>query len=385
MRHNTYVFSALLAAFMIGFAVPAQAEINLDAAGNLSLYGDFRGRLEADWDSKRSDGTDRDDRTRLRIRLRAGLEYKPIDRISFGFRVRSGSDDSQQSPHITIVDFDDNDTGDADFNFDKWYFEYKFGKSAVWFGRNSLPFWKPDDLMLDDDVTPAGLAYSYAGDQVSFHTGYFSNPVGMKNFTGNTGVAQVVLNTAMGDTKFVFAGGVAAIDADPGNPNNGLLLDGNGARDYTIWVVNVQASLTTLNRPLKLNLDLYHNSENYSASDPDPFTAFHRDETGGYVVSARLGDTNDRGDWLFGYFYSHIESLAINNSLAQDDWVRWGSAMQTRASNFEGSEFRAAVSLGNNMNVVARLYVVEGIKLRTISSLDKEDGNRFRIDLNFRF
>jgi hypothetical protein len=385
MNNKTFVITTLVVAVTFGVALPAQAEIKLDEASKLSLYGDFRGRLEADWDSKRSDGTDRDDRNRLRIRFRAGLEYKANDKISFGFRVRSGSDDSQQSPHITIVDFDDNDTGDANFNFDKWYFEYKFGRSSVWLGRNSLQFWKPDDLMLDDDITPAGLAYSYAGDRVSFHTGYFSNPVGMKNFTGNTGVAQVVLKTAMGDTKFVFAGGVAAIDADAANPNNRLLLDGNGARDYTIWVANVEASLTTFNHPLKLNLDLYHNSENYSASDPDPFTAFHRDETDGYVVSARLGDTKDRGDWLFGYFYSHIESLAINNSLAQDDWVRWGSATQTRASNFEGSEFRAAVGLGNNMNVVARLYVVEGIKLRAVSSLDKEDGNRFRIDLNFRF
>jgi len=365
--------------------VPCWAGIPLDDTGKLSAYGDFRGRLEADWDSHRSDGSKRDDRNRLRIRLRAGLDYKANDQISFGFRIRSGSDDAQQSPHITVVDFNDNDTGDAHFNLDKWYFKYSNGNASAWLGRNSVPFWKADELMVDDDVTPAGLGFTYKANRVTFNAGYFSNPAGMKNFTGNTGVAQIVFNTAVGDTKLVFAGGVFAIDADPGNSNNGLLLDNNGARDYTIWVGNAQASLRAINRPLKLNLDLFHNSKNYSANDPDAFTAFHRDETDGYVVSARLGDTGDRGHWLFGYYYSHMETLAINNSLAQDDWVRWGTATQTRASNYEGSEFRASVGLGNNMNVVARLYIVDGIRLRSATSLAKEDGNRLRVDFNWKF
>lgn len=377
-----FIFPGLV---LLSAADPCWAGVAIDDSGKLSVYGDFRGRLEADWDSLRSDGSQRDDRNRLRVRFRVGLEYKANENISFGFRVRSGSDDSQQSPHITVVDFDDNNTGDAHFNLDKWYFKYSTGKVSAWLGRNSLPFWKADELMLDDDVTLAGLGFTYNGKRVTFNAGYFSNPAGMKNFTGNTGVAQVVWNTAVGDTKLVFAGGVLAIDADPNNSNNGLLLDNNGARDYTIWIGNVQASLTAMNRPLKLNLDLLHNSENYSASDPDAFSAFHRDETDGFVVSARLGDAGDRGHWMFGYYYSHIETLALNNSLAQDDWVRWGNATQTRASNFKGSEFRAVVGLGNKMNVVARLYVVEGIKLRSATSLDKEDGNRFRLDFNWKF
>ncbi len=365
--------------------VPCWAAVALDDAGKLSVYGDFRGRLEADWDSRRSNGSERSDRNRLRIRLRAGLDYKANDNISFGFRIRSGSDDSQQSPHITVVDFDDNNTGDAHFNFDKWFFKYTTGNASAWLGRNSMPFWKANELLFDDDATPAGLGFTYKTDVLTINAGYFSNPAGMQQFTGKTGLAQIVWNTAIGDTKLVFAGGVIAIDADTTDPNNGLLLENNGARDYTIWVGNVQANMQALNRPLRLNLDLLHNSESYSASDPDPFTAFHRDETDGYVVSAQLGGTSNRGDWLFAYYYSHIETFAVNYVLSQDDWMRWGSATQTRSSNFEGSEFRAAVGLGDNMNVVARLYIVDGIKLRSATSLLKEDGNRLRIDFNWRF
>lgn len=375
--------SAILCAILAASLV--HAEVKIDDAGKLSLFGDFRGRLETDWDSRRSDGTSRDDRTRLRIRLRAGLTFKPRDDIEFGIRVRSGSDDSQQSPHISLLDFNGNNTGDADFNFDKWYFQYTTGNLKVWLGRNSVPYWHPDELAIDDDVTPAGLGLTYKIGKFDINAGYFSNPAGMRNFSGNSGVLQLVYEGKVGEVEVTYAGGLHYIDADRGNSNNVLYLDDNGDRDYQTWFGNIEARMTAFERPLRLNLDLFHNAESYSASDPDPFTAFHRDESDGFVVAARLGSTSNRGDWLFGYFYSHIETLAINNSFSQDDWLRWGSATQTRTSNFKGSEFRVATGLGNGMNVVARLYIVEGIKLRSATAVTKEDGNRFRIDVNYRF
>ena len=121
-----------------------------------TVYGDFRARLEADFDSQRADGTEREDRTRIRIRARVGLEFAASDRYTFGLRLRSGSDDSQQSPHITIVDFDDNDTGDANFNLDKWFVRAKHKRAYGWVGRNSLPLWKPNEMFWDDGRHPRG-------------------------------------------------------------------------------------------------------------------------------------------------------------------------------------------------------------------------------------
>jgi len=377
-----FICAGLVSALL---SAPGWAATPLDDAGKLSAYGDFRARVESDWDSRNSDGSMRDDRTRLRVRFRAGLTYKANDNISFGARLRTGSDDNQQSAHITLVDFDGNPTGDADVNFDKWYVEYRAGDFSTWLGRNSVPMWKPDELVFDDDITPAGLGLRYKLSNFTFNAGYFTNPAGMRKFSGNSALAQVTFDAISGGTQWVFAAAAINIDADRGNSANRLYLDGNGERDYTLWVGNVQASLSAFNRPLKLNLDLFHNSHGYSASDPDPFTAFHRDETDGYVLSARLGDTKKAGRWLFGYFYAYIEQFAVNNSLTQDDWVRWGNATQVRASNFKGSEFRAAVGLGNNMDLVARLYLVKAIKLRTASATALEDGKRFRIDFNWKF
>ena len=75
--------------------------------------------------------------------------------------------------------------------------------------------------------------------------------------------------------------------------------------------------------------------------------------------------------------------------ISQIGVIGWGSQGPAQAMNLrdslEGSEIRVAVGLGNKMNVVARLYVVDGIKRRSATSLDKEDGNRFRVDLNWKF
>ncbi|MCK5424484.1 MAG: hypothetical protein KAI89_03860, partial [Emcibacter sp.] len=64
------------------FAVPAtmaEAKITLDDEGKLKIYGDFRARMESDWDSQKASGALRDDRTRARVRVRLGLQYKPSD------------------------------------------------------------------------------------------------------------------------------------------------------------------------------------------------------------------------------------------------------------------------------------------------------------------
>ena len=54
---------------------PAAAEIYLDKAETIGIYGDFRHRFEADYDSQNAAGLGRNDRDRLRIRARLGVKY----------------------------------------------------------------------------------------------------------------------------------------------------------------------------------------------------------------------------------------------------------------------------------------------------------------------
>jgi hypothetical protein len=364
-------------------AAPAPAAAAADER-KWKLSGDFRARMEQDWDSQAADGTARVDRLRARIRARLGLTYDATKTFTFGLRLRSGSDGSQQSPHITILDFDDNPTGDAHFNFEHAYLRARRGGFEAWVGRNSLPAWKPNELFWDDDVMPAGIGLTYGkkvGERgrLTLNGGYFAPPAGMKAFTGNMAMGQAVFATqTAGGLGLTLAGGGFGIDANPADPSGDLLRLGNGDRDYTIWVGNLQARFNLGGRPLAAGVDYMTNTEDYSASDADAYTRLHRDETDGYDAYVTWGGTAKKNDWLVGVWYSHIEALAVNGSFAQDDWVRWGSATQTDGSDQKGFEVRGAVALGQGQTIMGRLFLVEAI-----SSV--QDGKRFRLDYNIGF
>jgi len=371
---------ASLSVLAAGILATGAMTIPTTSQADLRVTGDFRFRLESDWDSHKIDGvTLREDRSRARVRARVNLKYDHEDWAFFGARLRTGSDDSHQSPHITVVDFDDNDTGDADFNLDKWYFKLKKAGAWMWAGRNGLPFWKQNELFWSDGVTPAGVAagFKFGSDtSVALNAGYFSLPVGMKEFSGNLGLGQIVLSTKAAGAGFTAAAGLLSIEGNPDDEDAEKLLKGNGLRDYSIWVASLQAKFKVGNLPLKIGADWIYNDEDYD--DTNSFAYANRDETEGYVGSIHLGKLKNPGDWLLGYYYAHIETLAVNASYAQDDWARWGSATESRLSNMEGHEVRAAYQLTKELNMVARLYIVEAITT-------EEDGNRFRIDFNYKF
>lgn len=377
----TLLFAGVLFAgvLAIGPAQAAEAGAAPDGLKMLKLFGDFRLRFESDWDSKRANGTEREDRSRLRIRARFGARIDPNPYVSFGVRLRTGSRESQQSPHFTISDFSGNATGPKSVVFDKWYAKVKYEGVSAWGGRNSFPFWKQNELFWDDDATPAGLAVRYnrpvGGGKLTVNGGYLALADGMELFNGYLGAGQLVYSAEVGGAKLTAAGGGFFFDGTNGSEN---LRNGNGARDYTIWVGNLQAKTKLGPVPVKVGFDVMHNSEDYSSTDPNAFTAANHDETDGYVANITFGKLKERGDWLAAYYYAYIETFAVNASYAQDDWMRWGSATQTDGSDFKGHEFRVAVALAKNVNLLARLYVIEAIT-------SVQDGNRFRLDFNWKY
>ncbi len=372
----------LLAAgwLVVGFSQqPGEAAIPLDEKGSVKLYWDFRLRLETDQDSRKADGTERADRTRARIRARAGLKYEPTPYLTFGARTRTGAAGSQQSPHITVKDFDDNSTGDQDILVDKWFVKLTGERPWLWLGKNSLPFWKQNEMFWDDDVTPAGVGIGYKASRdeakYSINAGYFELPDGARDHNGNLAALQLAYSKKLSDVGLSAAGGILFFDGEPGAEH---LRNGNGARDYATLVGSLEIKRPVGGKTLAFGVDLMHNAENYSPTDPDSFTATNHDERDGYVLSGRWGELKEKGDWLAAYYYARIETLAVNASYAQDDWVRWGSATQTDSSDLKGHEIRLGYCLSPDAHLIARLYLVEAIT-------SEQDGNRFRLDFNYKF
>ena len=374
--------------FLCGAAkVAAQSEESKPRLFN--PHGDFRLRMEQDWDSLQGDGTERDDRLRLRFRLRLGLDLNFSDQWSARVQLRSGQHKSQQSPHITIYDFDGGDSGPYQFDFDYWYLSYKSGNFEAWAGRNQLSFFHQDDLFLIDNITFAGVGGSYrqqlSKGALTWRANYVALPVGMRDFSGTSFIGQVGYERELQATGFTVAAGVFASRADPDDPVGEMLLTENNTRDYDLLNLQFQHRSTAFGRPLRLGADYSHNFKDYSDAPVGSFSEFHQNHLDGYVLEALWGRSGKAGDWQVGYYYSHVEALAANSSYIQDDWARWGTATQARLTNMTGSEFRFLYTIAPNQNIFARLFFVDAIDLLEPGDTSLEDGKRFRIEYNVSF
>jgi hypothetical protein len=295
-----------------------------------------------------------------------------------GSRVRTGSSRSQQSPHLTFVT-DEGSRDELDFVVDRYFLQFQGERLTGWGGRNLTPFWFQNELLWDEDVTPAGLAgiYSTPAGPGAFSAvaGGFFLPDGGYDLHGQLLAGQLRYTLPVQASQFTAGASLHFFNGES-SPTN--LQNRNGERDYLIGVGSVQWSTPFKGIPLTLGADVFHNFKDYEAADVAPFPPEDRDETLGYVFSAQLGQLRERHDWLLAYYYAYIEIFAVNASYAQDDWVRFGSGPQTDSSDFKGHELRAGYAISKNINLLARLYLVEAITSR-------QDGKRFRLDLNWRF
>lgn len=344
----------------------------------LSFSGDFRGRVELDRDSRKSDGTFRHDRDRARLRLRFGINYQYSDRVTLGGRIRTGSPDSPQSPHATLG----NELRPKSVSLDRAFARVSTNKGFFWFGKNAFPFWKQNELFWDDDVSPEGFAGSYnlsGTGRVSVRGtgGYFflDNPASNEFSDQSRMIAgQLVLSGKSEKVDYTIATGLYLFTENPDQKD--VHLDD---LDYQVGVISANASFKDLKYAFSIGLDIMSNLENYDSA------LFNREKTHGYVAGITVGSLRNQGDWQMRYYYANIEKYAVVARYAQDDWMRWGSSTVTRASNFKGHEFRFSYALGAKHNLVARLYSIDGIEKESAAAIAKESGTRFRIDWNIGF
>ena len=368
-----------------GSAVQAQEKRDI----KVGVFGDIRLRMEQDWDSLEGDGTKRDDRLRLRFRLRGGVEVQFSDHWSVLVQARSGPNLSQQSPHITIHDFVGGPSGPYEFNLDHWYVSYESGGFEAWAGRNELSLWHQDDLFVFDNVTYAGAGGSFrqglGEGALIWSLNYAALPMGMRDFSGTGLLGQVAYERELQNSGFTVAGSFEATNADPEDPAGDILLTENNTRDYRLFNLQLQYRSRAFGKPVEIGFDYTHNFENYDNAPPGSFSEFHKEHVDGYVVEIDWGSRERAGDWLLGYYYAHLEALSAHSSFIQDDWVRWGDANQVRATNLKGSEFRVVYTIRPNMNIFTRLFFVDAVDLLEPGDTTTETGNRLRIDWNVSF
>jgi len=351
----------------------------------LSFAADFRFRVEQDFNSRKSDATYRDDRTRLRYRLRAGFNYQLNSWAFFGARLRTGYSKKQQDAQLTLGD-GFKEFGTLPIGFEKAFFKAEQNGFVFWAGKNTFPFKKQNELFWSDNVSPEGVFLkkkipinSKFINQFNLSGGYFIINTKGKSLDKDSYFQGLQLNTNLFNNRLILFPSFYIFKNIQNIP------DGNETFLFDYSIFHLGTSIKLLENPtINFEADYYLNLENYSANDSIP-TAL-KNQKKGLVSAISIGKLKKRKDWMFKATYSYIQQYAAVDFLAQNDWARWDyssfGSPDGRLSNFKGIELVGAFMIAKNMSLKMKYYLVEQLVPFGVVT---ETGNRIRLDLDIKF
>ncbi len=351
----------------------------------LNFNADLRLRTEQDWNSRKSDGTYRDDRFRLRFRVRAQLEYKPNDWASFGIRFRTGYAEKQQDPHLTIGD-GYHELESVPIGFDKLFFKIQKKWFTGWLGRNTFPFEKSNELYWSDNVSLDGVYLSAKVetsptwiDGITYSGGLFTMLNSYDTFTDDSFIGIIQIKTEHLNKRLKVFPSFYHFNRMPNIP------DGNETFRFDYSIIQLGAEALAFEHPrITLGLDLYQNLQNYDKNESiqDGF----KDQKTGFVASVVWGTLAEKGDFALGGYFTYLERYSAVDFIAQNDWVRWDYSGQGsrdgRLTNFKGLELMTGYRISKMLQLKIRYFMVEQL-IPYGSAI--ENGNRIRLDIDFRF
>jgi len=352
----------------------------------LVFSGDFRFRIEHDWNSVKSNGVLREDRSRMRFRFRIGSVFTLDKYSSFGGRIRTGNLNDQQGPHVTLGG-DKGEFGLVQMGFEKLFYQFNAKNLEGWIGKNTIPLKKLNELFWNDNVYPEGIGLKYKVlehtgklfNQLSINSGYFIIKSSNQTFNNDSYLLITQFDFKLLKNRVNIFPGLYVFREIGNFPDAKHTF----TLDYSIFHLGCNINLDN-NSKFNLGLELYSNLQDYSNLDSisQPF----KNQKNGIVISAKYGELEKKGDWLFHLYYAHLQKFSIVDYFAQNDWVRWDysniGATGARISNFQGLEFRVGYAFQEHLSLNLRTYFVEEL-IKT--GAFKENGNRIRLDMNISF
>ncbi|WP_422351646.1 putative porin [Flagellimonas sp.] len=346
--------------------------------------GDFRFRVEQDWDSRKSDGSYREDRSRLRYRLRAGLDYHLNPKILVGTRIRTGDPKKQQDPQLTLGD-GFNEFGTLPIALEKAFFQLNLGTFEMWLGKNTFSFKKQNELFWSDNVYPEGLHIQKTFnpklnwvDHLNINAGHFILNTRGGSFVEDSYFQGIQLVSQHFDNRFAVWPSLYLfrnIQDIPDGAETFFL-------DYSIASVGGYVKLSR--SPLvQLEMDWYLNLEDYSTNDSIPEDL--QNQKSGVTLAANYGQLTKKGDWLVKLTYTYLERFSALDFMAQNDWARWDyssfGSPDGRLTNLEGIEFTLGTKIEDKIALKMKYYWVDQlVPLGTF----KENGQRIRFDIDIK-
>tara|TARA_R110000787_G_scaffold17143_2_gene54099 strand:- start:4313 stop:5455 length:1143 start_codon:yes stop_codon:yes gene_type:complete len=361
------------------------AQSDSSSVKKLSFTGDFRFRVEQDWNSRKSDGTYRENRSRLRYRFRFGANYQVTEWAEFGMRIRTGFREKQQDPQLTLGE-GFKEFSSVPIGFEKLFFKAQYGNFMGWLGKNTFPFEKQNELFWSDHVYPDGVFISGKFplensliNSIQVNTGHFILASSGSTFDQDQYLQGIQLTTKYWNNRLTLFPSFYYFHQMPNIP------DGNETFNLDYSILHIGAKAKVVKKPqVEVGVDYYYNLENLSQNDSIP-QAF-KNQKNGIIASINFWELKSRGDWVIGSTFSYIEKYAIVDFFAQNDWVRWdyssNGSPDGRLSNFKGLELNAAYLIRKNFRLKMRYFMVDQL---IAFGTSKETGNRIRLDLDIGF
>lgn len=373
-------FFLVIAVFSV-FGAYAQFDSTLY---KLQLTGDFRFRVEQDWDSKRADGTYRKDRSRFRYRTRLGFNYQHNRWARFGLRLRTGRSTHPQDPQVTLGR--NSEFGILPVSLEKLFFEVNYKGFSGWAGKNTFPFKKQHELFWSDNVYPDGIYISkkFEGkskvlESLKIGAGHFVVSSGGESFRQDRYFQGVQLLSTHWSGRAEFFPTLYYFRKMPDIP------DDAGTFDINYSILQLAGRLKVVKRPaVSVAMDYYVNLEDYGGNDSIPEAL--RNEKEGFIGGLIVGNFKEKGDWTVRAYYTYLQRFAAVDFFAQNDWTRWDYSGQGtpagRLTNFRGVELMLGYVIAKNLRVNTRYFMVDQI---IPYGSTRETGSRIRVDLDVGF
>lgn len=375
---------AIAACSMMGaFAGQAQeAKPAASWADTVKLKGDLRYRHE----QIEEDG--KEDRTRHRIRARAGFEAKPSSEVDVGIRWSTAQDNDPVSSNQTLGDGSNRKDVFLDLAYLDWHPEAAEGLNLV-AGKMENPFVRVGDLVWDGDLNPEGLAARYkVGDDVRLmlNAGGFwveerSSTTDDAMLYGGQAAVKIkgAVEALLGAGYYYYDNleGFPVLDATAsdrskakgfGNATTKVTetVDGEEVVTDVLYATGFEIMdlIAQVGFDAGIPVALYGNyAVNQDADEDDT----------GYMVGLKLGQAKNPGSFDFEYNYRELEANAVLGAYSDSDFIGGGT---------DGKGHK--LSLGYQITKVLKGTVTYFLNEKGLDG-DSKDYDRLQVDLAAKF
>ena len=347
-------------------------------ADRISLGGDFRYRYE------RIDLEGSDARSRNRIRARTNIKAEVADNIDVGFGLATGGDDPV-STNQTLGGGGSSKGVVLNLAYVDWEATDGLHLFAGKF-KNPLTRVGGQPLTWDGDWTPEGLALKFQRDWYFINAfGSFLESDSKKSNDSFAWGGQFGATGQFGDVKLTGGLGYFSIEAagksttfgDPSDPDDffgNTAIEPGGpacgttagvecvyAYDYLLTQVFAEAKFDIGDWPAVVFMDYVNNSD---PSDNDT----------GWTLGTSIGQTKDRGQMKFTYFYADKEADSMLGLVTDSDFGGGGT-------DSKGHWLQFNYGVNKSWTIGAQYFINEV----GLASGSKSDYNRLMIDMQWKW